>query len=137
MTSPPASLEVVIRETVRDVRSASREFRDPAHPLQRRREALRRFLPTRYGERPIRTEFDFAAGSGWRRAMRRATGPGPGTRDVGPRIGGGHPRRGARTRWVRKHLLEDDPRAGRRTAVGSRSPERLPKESPAALLAAC
>ena len=67
------SSEVAIRETVEGVRAASKEIRDPAQTLERRREALRRFLPTRNGERPIRIEFDFAAGSGWRRAMTRAT----------------------------------------------------------------
>jgi hypothetical protein len=67
------SPEVAIRETVKDVRAASKEIHDLAQTLERRREALRRFLPTQNGERPIRIEFDFATGTGWRRAMTRAT----------------------------------------------------------------
>jgi hypothetical protein len=55
------SPEVAIRQTVDVVRAVSKEIRDPAQSLERRREALRRFLPTRNGERPIRIEFDFAA----------------------------------------------------------------------------
>jgi DNA invertase Pin-like site-specific DNA recombinase len=65
--------EDLIRATIEETRAVSKTIRDPSQSLERRREALRRFLPARNGERPIRIEFDFAAGTGWRRAMTRAT----------------------------------------------------------------
>jgi hypothetical protein len=49
-----------------------KEIHGPAQTPERHCEALRRFLPARNGECPIRIELDFAAGLGWRRAMTRA-----------------------------------------------------------------
>lgn len=65
--------EALVRATLDEFRSMSVVLRDPTFPLERRREVLRRFLPTRDGVRPIRIEIDVTAPPGWRRALKRVT----------------------------------------------------------------
>jgi hypothetical protein len=48
-------------------------LRDPTFPLERRREVLRRLLPTRDGVRPILVYIDPNAPRGWRKALKRVT----------------------------------------------------------------
>jgi site-specific DNA recombinase len=62
-----------VRTIVDSVRSMRGVLRDKTFPLERRREILRRFLPTRDGVRPIRVEFDPTAKRGWRNALKRVT----------------------------------------------------------------
>jgi recombinase/recombinase-like zinc beta ribbon protein len=60
-----------VRTTLDEFRTMSTVLRDPTFPLERRREALRRLLPTRDGVRPIRVEIHVDAPAGWRRALKR------------------------------------------------------------------
>ena len=62
-----------MRAILDSLRSMRGILRDRTFPLERRREVLRRFLPTRDGQRPIRVEFDLTAKRGWQNALRRVT----------------------------------------------------------------
>ena len=69
----PADGEKLVRQTLDGFRSIADVLRDPTFPLERRREVLRRLLPTRDGVRPILVDVDVTAPRGWRRALRRVT----------------------------------------------------------------
>ncbi|MBL8841960.1 MAG: recombinase zinc beta ribbon domain-containing protein [Planctomycetes bacterium] len=62
-----------IRRLLDSLRSMRGVLADRTFPLERRREVLRRFLPKRGDERPIRVEFDPTAKRGWRNALKRVT----------------------------------------------------------------
>jgi DNA invertase Pin-like site-specific DNA recombinase len=62
-----------VRAVIDSFRSMAAVLHNPAAPLGRRREALRRLLPLRNGERPIRVHVDPTAKRGWRNALRRVT----------------------------------------------------------------
>ena len=67
------SADEMVQRTMSTLRSMAAALHDRSVPLDRRREVLRRLLPMRDGKRPITFDFDFSAGRGWRRALRRVT----------------------------------------------------------------
>jgi site-specific DNA recombinase len=68
-----ATADERVAEAVAEVRRMAEALRDPAEPIECRREVLRRLLPRKNCQRPIRVQFDLEAGDGWRRTLRRAT----------------------------------------------------------------
>jgi hypothetical protein len=65
--------EDLVRLTLDGFRSMASVLSDPTFSLERRREVLRRLLPSRDGVRPIRVDIDVTAPRGWRRALKRVT----------------------------------------------------------------
>ena len=68
-----ASADDQVRATLDEIRSLEPVLKNPAVPLERRREVLRRLLPAPKGKSPIVVFFDFDAGQGWKRALKEAT----------------------------------------------------------------
>jgi len=65
-------VEATVAQVLGTFRSMAETLHTPSVPLEKRREVLRRLLPTRDGDRPIKFYFDSTAELGWRKALKRA-----------------------------------------------------------------